>query len=269
MVWVAGGPVTLGSMDGYPEEQPVRKSQVAGFWIDRTEVTNAQFAAFVQATRYVTDAERSGRGVIFRAPAKGEQVAEGGWWREVRGADWQHPDGPDSDLRGRQNEPVVQITRRDALAYAQWLGHSLPTEAQWEFAAQGNGRSERIERGPRDSQGRPSANFWQGIFPYLDAAEDGHRGRAGVGCYAANGLGLYDMIGNVWEWTSEPWNGPHQAHGIAPATTAAEPGALGLIKGGSFLCSADYCVRYRTSARNPQELDLPTSHVGFRTVAMR
>ena len=161
----------------------------------------------------------------------------------------------------------MQVTRADALAYARWLGRALPTEAQWEYAAKGNGQSERLERGPRDAQGHPSANFWQGIFPDIDSGEDGHRGRAGVGCYAANGFGIYDLIGNVWEWTIDAWGGESvQAHGTGPASTAAVTAFQGLIKGGSFLCSADFCVRYRASARYPQEVNLPTVHVGFRTV---
>ncbi|WP_029002297.1 formylglycine-generating enzyme family protein [Azohydromonas australica] len=273
MVRLAGGTFILGAQDGYAEERPARKAAVAPFWIDRTEVTNAQFAAFVQATGYVTEAERRGSGVVFKAPSPdGTEVRYGTWWHEVRGADWRHPEGPGSDLSGRETQPVVQVSRADAEAYARWLGRSLPTEAQWEYAAKADGRGERIERGPRDAQGRPSANFWQGQFPYLDTREDGQIGRAPVGCYAANGFGLHDMIGNVWEWTSDAWHGSHQAHGTG-AATPADPSrrrpaaAQGLIKGGSFLCATDFCVRYRASARHPQELDLGSVHVGFRTVA--
>lgn len=272
MVRLAGGSFILGTQDGYAEERPAREVAVAPFWIDRTEVTNAQFTAFVQATGHVTEAERRGTGVVFKAPSPdGAEVRYGSWWHEVRGADWRHPEGPGSDLRGRETQPVVQVSRADAEAYARWLGRSLPTEAQWEYAAKADGRGERIERGPRDAQGRPSANFWQGQFPYLDTQEDGHIGRAPVGCYAANGFGLHDMIGNVWEWTSDAWHGNHQAHGtgVAKPTDAARrgPGATqGLIKGGSFLCATDFCVRYRASARHPQELDLGSVHVGFRTV---
>ena len=271
MVWITGGRVTLGSVDGYPEERPEHVVEVADFWIDRTEVTNAQYATFVQASGYVTEAERRGAGVVFRMPREGQVQREGSWWHEVPGANWRQPEGHGSDLHGREHHPVVQLTRADAQSYAQWLGRALPTEAQWEYAAKAHGQSERIERGPRDAQGRPSANFWQGMFPYLDVGEDGHIGRSPVGCYAANGFGLHDMIGNVWEWTSESWAGagPGQAHGAGLATTAAQPGRLGLIKGGSFLCSTDYCVRYRASARHPHELAVPTVHIGFRTVLSR
>lgn len=267
MARLDGGRFALGSDSGYAEERPVKEASVAAFWIDRTEVTNAQFAAFVRATGHVTDAERRGEGVVFRAPSVGESVAYGGWWHVVRGADWRHPEGPASSLQGRDAEPVVQLTRADAQAYADWLGRALPTEAEWEYAAKAGGHAERIERGPRDAQGRPVANFWQGVFPYLDAAEDGHAGRAPVGCYAANGFGLYDLIGNVWEWTAEPWSGRHQEHGTGAASPQREHGPLGLIKGGSFLCATDFCVRYRASARHPQELEVPASHIGFRTVA--
>jgi formylglycine-generating enzyme len=270
MARLEGGRFTLGSDSGYAEERPVREVAVDGFWIDRTEVTNAQFAAFVKATGYVTEAERHDEAVVFKAPPKGTEVAYGGWWHTVRGANWRHPDGPGSDLRHRAHDPVVQVTRADAQAYAAWLGRSLPTEAQWEYAAKANGQGERIDRGPRDANGKPSANFWQGIFPYLDAGEDGHVGRAPVGCFAANGLGLHDLIGNVWEWTTDPWSGRHQEHGTGEAVAQqGNEGPQGLIKGGSFLCATDFCVRYRASARHPQELDVPAAHIGFRTVATR
>ena len=267
MVKLEGGRFIQGSDSGYADERPTRAIAVDGFWMDRTEVTNAQFEAFVKATGYVTQAEQRGEAVVFQAPAKGTEVAYGGWWAVVRGANWRHPDGPESDLRHRAHEPVVQVTRADAQAYAAWLGRSLPSEAQWEYAAKAYGQVERIERGPRDNAGRPTANFWQGIFPYMDVGEDGHTGRAPVGCFAPNGLGLHDLIGNVWEWTTDPWNGQPQEHGTGSATPEGEQGPQGLIKGGSFLCSTDFCVRYRASARHPQELDVPAAHVGFRTVA--
>ena len=265
MVLLHGGRFTLGADDGYPEEKPKREARVGAFWIDRTEVTNAQFAAFVVATGYVTEAQREHRrGIVFRAPFVGDTVAYGSWWRELEGADWRHPDGPESDLKEWAHHPVVQVTCADAQAYAHWLGRRLPTEVEWEFAAKAGGAPERIERGPRGLDGTPAANFWQGQFPYLDTGEDGHVGLAPVGCYPANGFGLHDMIGNAWEWTADPWSGPFQFHGTEePRGRAA---SQGLIKGGSFLCATDFCVRYRASARHPQEIDLPTIHVGFRTV---
>jgi formylglycine-generating enzyme required for sulfatase activity len=267
MQYLPGGRFLLGSNDGYAEERPLRELTMAPFWIDRTEVTNAQFDAFIRATGYVTEAEREGRAAVFRAPRAehGQETAYGSWWHAVAGADWRHPEGPGSTLAGRANQPVVQVTRADALAYARWLGRTLPTEAQWEYAAKANGKGERIERGPRDQHGRPSANFWQGLFPYMDTREDGYADRAPVGCYPANGFGLHDMIGNVWEWTSEPWHGSHQPHGSgAPGGTAGEEG---LIKGGSFLCATDFCVRYRAAARHPHDIGLGAVHVGFRTVS--
>ena len=242
------------------------------FWIDRTEVTNRQFAAFVSATGYLTEVERAGSGAVFRSPGPQDdaQVTYGSWWVEVSGASWRHPEGPGSDLQGRDNQPVVQISRADAQAYARWLGRRLPTEAEWEYAAKANGKGERIERGPRDSVGRPAGNFWQGMFPYLDLGEDGFIGRAPVGCFAANGFQLHDMIGNVWEWTSDPWTGNHQPHGTgAPVGRRNASGETpeGLIKGGSFLCATNFCVRYRSSSRHPQDPALGAVHVGFRTVA--
>lgn len=268
MKLLSGGRFALGSIEGYPEERPVRQAEIRAFWLDETEVTNAQFAAFIEATGYVTDAEREGRGVVFRAPLPGANGTDQGWWHHVAGANWRHPDGPSSSLEGLSNHPVVQVTRDDASAYARWLGRRLPTEAEWEYAAKANGASEQIERGPRDAEGRPLGNFWQGNFPFLNVREDGYADRAPVGCYEANGYGLFDMIGNVWEWTSDPWTGSHQGHGTgAPhrVNAAAVTAVDGLIKGGSFLCSADFCVRYRASARHPQDTTLGAVHVGFRT----
>jgi formylglycine-generating enzyme required for sulfatase activity len=270
MVRVPAGNVEPGSFAGYFDERPDGVPiRLAAFWIDRTEVTNAQFAAFVAATGHVTEAERQGGAAVFRVPPDGVE-RDGDWWQFVRGADWRHPDGPASDLRGREHEPVVQVTFADAQAYAHWLGRELPTEAQWEYAARAGGRPERLERQPRDAAGRPQANFWQGIFPELDTREDGYAGRSPVGCFAANGWGLHDMIGNVWEWTRDDYRGQRQphSHGDPPIPagllrTAERPM---VVKGGSFLCSADYCARYRASARHPQESRAPAAHLGFRTV---
>ncbi|MGE8317780.1 MAG: formylglycine-generating enzyme family protein [Comamonas sp.] len=267
MVHVAGGRFVPGTIAGYPEERPRGEVSIAPFWIDRTEVTNAQFATFVAATGYRTEAEREGGAAVFEA---GDPEGPGTWWRYVRGADWRHPEGPDSSLDGRANQPVVQVTQHDAQAYATWLGRSLPTEAQWEYAARAHGRPELLDRTPRDEAGHPTANYWQGPFPVQDARDDGYAGRAPVGCFAANGIGAYDLIGNVWEWTRDDYSGPRQAHGNGDPG-AARPGRMqgartAVIKGGSFLCSADYCVRYRAAARSPQEAQVASAHVGFRTV---
>lgn len=275
MVLVPGGRFLPGSTNGYPDEQPTGAVSVKGFWMDRTEVTNAQFATFVAATGHVTDAERQGSGVVFTAPPRGRLVAPNSWWKEVAGANWRQPEGPGSHAADHPQAPVVLLSRADAQAYARWLGRELPSEDEWEWAALGGGDPERLERAarePRGADGTPVANYWQGSFPDINTAEDGHAGRAPVGCYAANGYGLHDLIGNVWEWTRDRYRGPRKADRSGDPGVAAVGGraALGtevaVIKGGSFLCAPDYCVRYRASARHPQEADLGTSHVGFRTV---
>lgn len=275
MVRVPAGTVQLGSMSGYPEERPTGQAlRVDAFLMDRTEVTNAQFAAFVKATDYVTDAEREGAAAIFQAPRLGQRtVREGEWWVWQRGANWRMPQGPAAIATLQPNEPVVLVTYADALAYAKWLGRDLPTEAEWEYAAQGAGLPEQIDREPRDPKGRPMANYWQGLFPDINSTEDGFTALAPVGCFNANGLGLVDMIGNVWELTQDRYTGLHQPHGngdpavsIRTAGGYARRGERIVIKGGSFLCAASYCGRYRTTARHPHEADMPTSHVGFRTV---
>lgn len=266
MVRIEGGEFEPGNEDGYPEEFPNGRTTVSSFWIDRTEVTNAQFAAFVEATGYVTEAEREGRGVVFRVPAG--PAREGSWWHFAEGADWRHPNGPDSSIEGLDNHPVVQVTYADAQAYASWLGRQLPTEAQWEYAARAGGEGERLERAPLDDDGEPTANFWQGAFPYMNTSDDGYVDRAPVGCFAANGYGLYDMIGNVWEWTQDWYSAQPQPLGTADWPIRQQPGTVPsrVVKGGSFLCADNYCRRYRSTSRHPQEGDLATTHIGFRTL---
>ncbi|MGC4059636.1 MAG: formylglycine-generating enzyme family protein [Aquabacterium sp.] len=272
-VRVAAGEFSMGSQHGYADERPALPSRVASFWIDRTEVTNAQFAAFVAATGHVTSAERQGGTAVFAVPTPAELKARPmAWWRYVKGADWRHPQGPSSSIKGKANWPVVHVTQADALAYAQWLGRDLPTEAEWEYAAKAGRQGPELDAAPRNAQGKPAANYWQGNFPLLDTAEDGHAGVAPVGCYAPNAWGLYDMIGNVWEWTKDAYRGPRQPHANGdPALVQPRPVSLdqgkAVIKGGSYLCAPDYCVRYRASARESQEPDVATSHVGFRTVS--
>jgi len=275
MVHLSGGRFVFGSRLGYPDERPADASEeeVAAFWIDQTEVTNGQFAAFVAATGYVTGAEREGGAVVFHQPAPEELKARPyAWWSYVRGADWNHPGGPGSSRAGLDNQPVTLVTEGDALAYARWLGRDLPSEAEWEYAAKAGRRDAKLDEAPRDAQGRPTANYWQGAFPLLNTGADGHEGLAPVGCYAANDWQLYDMIGNAWEWTRDPYTGPHQGHAngdtasVAAAGRLSRPGRAMVIKGGSFLCSQDFCVRYRASAREAQEDNLPATHIGFRTV---
>ncbi|MGH8456378.1 MAG: formylglycine-generating enzyme family protein [Stenotrophobium sp.] len=272
MVRIPGGDFELGSRRGYAEERPLQQDHVAAFWMDRTEVTNAEFASFVVATGYVTDAERGDGSAVFKAPDDGQALTPGSWWQLVKGANWRHPEGPDSSIAGRAHEPVVDVTYADALAYAHWLGRALPTEAQWEYAAKAGRGNEDADRALRDAQGRPLANFWQGPFPVQNTDEDGFAGRAPVGCFPANPYGLQDMVGNVWEWTKDLYTDSHAAS-LAdvpdPALTDLSPHKTAVrrvIKGGSFLCADNYCARARASSRQPEDVDLPASHLGFRTI---
>lgn len=278
MARVTGGEFVPGTTLGYPDERPAGKARVGSFWIDRTEVTVAQFAAFVQATGYVTEAERQGAAVVFHKPTEAELGQRPyAWWTMVTGANWRHPEGPDAanphgyDHR-RDNQPVTLVTQADASAYANWLGHDLPTEDEWEFAAKAGRSDAGLETAPQTADGTPTANYWQGVFPVLNTSRDGFAGLAPVGCYTANALGLFDMIANAWEWTGDAYTGPRQSHAngdtavVAAASRSRKPAASSVIKGGSFLCAPDFCVRYRASARESAESDLPTSHIGFRTV---
>ncbi|WP_028081841.1 SUMF1/EgtB/PvdO family nonheme iron enzyme [Solimonas soli] len=272
MAHLRGGRFELGSRRGYADERPAdAKVRVGDFWIDRTEVTNAQFAAFVAASGYVTEAERQGGAAVFHRPNADELNARPyAWWNFVEGASWKHPQGSQSDLRGRDNHPVTLVTLADAQAYAHWLGRELPTEAEWEYAAKAGRSDAALGEEPRDRDGHPLANYWQGLFPTQNAQEDGFAELAPVGCFAANGYALYDTIGNAWEWTRDRYVGAHQSHanGDIAVVSAAHAGGAPtyVIKGGSFLCSQSFCVRYRAAAREAQEADLASQHVGFRTV---
>ena len=253
---VPSGTGTVGRDDAYPEEAPARAVTMAEFDIDQTEVTNAQFAAFVTATDYVTDAERPQAGfdgpggAVFTPPS----ATNPSWWRFVEGANWRHPDGPESTIEGRNDDPVVQISLRDAKAYADWAGRRLPSADEWEYAAKGGADGPYVWGEDKAPDGVEMANSWQGAFPLQNTAEDGFTRRAPVGCFDANGYGLYDMIGNVWEWTDTPY----PVRGDVPQY---------VIKGGSFLCAPNYCRRYRAAALQPQDADFTTNHIGFRTVS--
>lgn len=278
MVQLPGGRFRMGSNDAYPEEGPAADTRVGAFWIDVHPVTNAQFRRFVEATGYVTMAERSPAGpasvgsAVFIQPGG----AQPGGWRYVPGANWRHPGGPRTNLTGLNDHPVVQIAYEDALAYAHWLGHDLPTEAEWEYAARGGLAANTYVWGnDLHPSGRQMANTWQGPFPFHNTQEDGYAGTSPVGCYAANGFGLLDMGGNVWQWTASWYRPGHRAsaEGLVmpvPAGQSEDPRQPGVpvrvIKGGSHLCSPDYCVRYRPAARQPQDPQGATSHIGFRTV---
>lgn len=272
MVRVEGGQFTMGSDTSRPEEAPARPAEVGGFWIDRYEVTNEEFAAFVDATGYVTVAERPADpaanpgidpdllvpgAIVFYKPDSVSNLDEiTQWWKYVPGANWRHPEGPDSSIEGKDSYPVVAVTREDALAYAQWLGRDLPTEAEWEFAARGGiSDAEYVWGDEKIPGGEWQANAWQGVFPVVDEVKDGFPGAAPVGCYSANGYGLYDMAGNVWELTKDDY----------ADLRGAQPGMV-VIKGGSYLCADNYCLRYRPAARQPASFDVGTTHIGFRTV---
>lgn len=254
-VRIAAAKARLGAARLYPEEQ-TREVELDAFDIDRTEVTNAQFAAFIEETGYVTTAERAQPdagvpgGGVFRPPTASQPT----WWHFVEGASWRHPEGPTSNLDGRENEPVVQVSLEDARAYADWAGRRIPTEDEWEYAATAGAQTLFPWGAERAPNGVSRANGWQGAFPVQNSAADGYAGRSPVGCFPANALGLHDMIGNVWEWTETPFRYGNQPEGF-------------MIKGGSFLCAPSYCQRDRGAARQSQEADFSTNHTGFRTVS--
>lgn len=257
---IPGGYFLFGANPRNPEEGPPQHNVVDGFLMDSREVTNGDFARFVAQTGYVTQAERGREGhpgldkntqkpggFVFTIPVVSENTGPPNWWKFVAGASWRHPEGPQSSIAGKQNHPVVQVTYDDARAYAAWAKARLPNEVEWEYAALG-GEAERPDTPPQ------KANVWQGIFPFQNDETDGYDTTSPAGCYPPNPYGLYDMIGNVWEWTTSPYNNNQTE---MPVKT---------IKGGSFLCADNYCARFRPAARQAQDRDLSTSHIGFRTV---
>lgn len=247
VVLIPEGFVLLGE-DG--PEFPGQRIHVSTFNIDRYEVTNRQFAAFVEDTGYITEAERDGAGAVFVQPEKVTSMNIMQWWRLVEGADWKHPIGPESSIKDAMDEPVVQVTFADASAYAAWAGRALPTRVQWERAARGDqARPRHPMSWAYDVDGAPNANTWQGVFPVQNAKDDGFDGPAPAGCFPPNAFGVHDMIGNVWEWTRESANGRR------------------IIRGGSYLCATNFCMNFRPAGFQAQEKDLPTSHIGFRTVS--
>ncbi len=303
MVFVPGGTFAMGSDRFYPEESPVRKVRVDAFWIDETPVTNRQFAAFVEATGYRTVAEiapdpRDYPGMTTDMARAGSLVFEktagpvnlqdySQWWNFRFGADWRHPTGPDSSLDGLEDHPVVHVAYPDALAYALWAGKDLPTEAEWEFAAWGGHDGQDYAWGDELAPGGAMlANYWQGIFPFSNTRLDGWERTSPVRSYAANAYGLFDMIGNVWEWTSDWFGMPQPAQKKKPSACCTVDNPRGVrkgasydpampnlkigrkvLKGGSHLCAENYCQRYRPAARHPQAIESSTSHIGFRCVA--
>jgi formylglycine-generating enzyme len=297
MVWIPGGTFLMGSDDHYPEEAPAHKVTVDGFWIDPRPVTNAEFARFVRKTGHVTMAEVAPdpadypgavpellvpASTVFRNPGHRVDLRDPyNWWTYVPGADWRHPQGPGSSIKKRPDHPVVHVAWDDVQAYAGWAGKELPTEAEWELAARGGLDGAEFAWGDElNPDGRWMANTWQGEFPIQNTMQDGYEGTSPVGRYPPNGHGLYDMIGNVWEWTTD-WYQAHEelAHACCTVTDprggAAErshdpsdPAAIPrrVMKGGSHLCAPNYCRRYRPAARMAQAVDTSTSHLGFRCI---
>jgi formylglycine-generating enzyme required for sulfatase activity len=300
MCRIEGGTFRMGSDRHYPEEAPVHRVAVDGFWIDRTPVTNRQFKEFVKATGHVTVAEQvpdakdypgalphmlyAGSLVFSPPPGPVNLKIWSQWWTFLKGADWRHPYGPKSNINGLDNHPVVHVAYRDALAYARWAGKDLLTEAEWEFAARGGIDGAEFAWGDELTPGGVHmANTWQGDFPHQNLAGDGFTRTSPVTAFPANGYGIHDMIGNVWEWTSD-WYAPKHDADVAKACCIPEnprgPREDGsydpcqpnvkiprkVLKGGSHLCAPNYCRRYRPAARHPEPVDTSTSHVGFRCV---
>jgi formylglycine-generating enzyme required for sulfatase activity len=291
MVWVPGGTFQMGSDVGRADERPVHAVTVDGFWMDATEVTNEQFAQFVEATKYQTTAEKVPdpvqfpggwpAGSICFAPPTGPGPVSlddfRQWWRFEEGANWKHPEGPRSDLKGREKHPVVHVSWDDAVAYCQWAGKRLPTEAEWEFAARGKGDALPRNNLELKVNGTWRANIWQGDFPKTDSKEDGFAGTAPVRSFAANGYGLHDMAGNVWEWCADWYrndaytkSAAQNPQGPATAKESFDPEEPGLAKkvqrGGSYLCNDCYCSGFRPSSRMKSTPDTGLSHTGFRCV---
>jgi formylglycine-generating enzyme len=284
MTWVPGATFAVGSEDFYPEERPVRDVEVEGFWIDRHPVTVSQFGRFVAETGYVTVAERPldpadfpdadpgalvpGSLVFHKTSGPVDLRDVRAWWRYVPDACWRRPEGAGSTAAGRHRHPVTHVAYEDAAAYAEWAGKELPTEAEWERAARGGIDGAIFAWGNELApHGRAMANTWQGEFPWQNLRSDGYEGTSPVGAFPPNGFGLYDMTGNVWEWTCDHFTTPSGEHACcAPGVLPGERIPRRVIKGGSHLCAPNYCLRFRPAARQGEAVDTSTSHVGFRCV---
>ncbi len=300
MIWIVGGRFLMGSDEFYPEEQPSHHAFVEGFWIDPHPVTTAEFRRFIEATGYATAAERPldpadypggdparlvPGSLVFRRPTRPVPLHDyRTWWAYVPGASWQHPEGPDSAIDGREQHPVTHVAYEDALTYARWAGKDLPTEAEWEFAARGGLNAAVYVWGDEFApEGCLRANTWQGRFPWENLRLDGFEGTSPVDAFPANEYGVYDMAGNVWEWTSDCFSPRHAQVRVKPCCTPGNPhvrvtsptGAPGyeeglvtrrVIKGGSHLCAPNYCLRYRPAARQGETMDTSTCHLGFRCI---
>jgi sulfatase modifying factor 1 len=300
MIWIPGGTFRMGSAKHYPEERPVHRVTVDGFWMDRYPVTNERFAAFVRATGYQTLAETVpdaadypgalpemlfAGSLVFVQPEGPVDLSDAtNWWKYIGGADWRHPGGPGTSLDGRDQHPVVQVTYSDAEAFARWEQKALPTEAEWEFAARGGRDGEAFAWGTAFRPGdRHMANTWQGAFPFEHKCTDGHERTSPVSAFPPNDYGLYDMIGNVWEWTTDWYQPRHPNEQLKACCIPLNPRGpraedsydpdqpsiripRKVLKGGSHLCAPNYCRRYRPAARYPEPVDTSTSHVGFRCI---
>jgi formylglycine-generating enzyme required for sulfatase activity len=300
MVWIEGGEFRMGSDAHYPEEAPAHRVRVNGFFIDPSPVTNRQFAAFVAATRYRTVAERAPNpadypgalphmlvpgSLVFHKTQGPVDVRDiSNWWEWKPGAYWRHPEGKGSSVAAKLDHPVVQVAFEDADAYADWAGKVLPTEAEWEFAARGGLDGAEFAWGEEFAPvGRQMANTWQGEFPWQNLCADGFERTSPVGAFPANGYGLFDVAGNVWEWTTDWFSARHLPNAEIPCCMPNNPRSgpieasfdpaqpqfsipRKVVKGGSFLCAPNYCRRYRPAARHAQMVDSGMSHIGFRCV---
>jgi formylglycine-generating enzyme len=297
MAWIPDGEFEMGSEDFYPEERPVRRVAVDGFWIDQHPVTAAEFRRFVRETRHVTVAERPPDpalypdadpellvpgSLVFRRTAGPVDLTDvRNWWEYRAGAFWKRPGGPGTTINGRDRHPVVHVTYEDAEAYAAWAGKELPTEAEWEYAARGGLDRAAFAWGEEQFPGgKPMANTWQGEFPWQNLKSDGFEGTSPVGSFPPNGYGLHDMTGNVWEWMSDWFGARGDGETQKPCCVPGNPhvdvpdGSYGpgdtiprkVIKGGSHLCAPNYCLRYRPAARQAEAVDTSTGHIGFRCV---
>ena len=277
MVELPGGTFRMGTADLWTSsddgEGPVHEVALTPFRIDATTVTNAQFAAFVAATGYRTDAERLEWAFVFAGllpddfePTRG--VAAAPWWRQVYGADWAHPEGPQSSVDNRMDHPVVQVSWQDAVAYCAWAGRRLPTEAEWEYAARGGIEGAVFPWGnDLEPGGEHRMNVWQGTFPQENTVADGYYGTGPVDAFAPNGFGLYNMTGNVWEWCADWFDPGYYARSPVENPTGPPRGAEHVMRGGSYLCHASYCNRYRVGARSGNSPDSGVGNLGFRCVA--
>ncbi len=300
MVALPGGEFRMGSDDHYPEEAPAHRVRVAPFWMDRTPVTNADFKRFVKATGHVTVAEKKPNpkdypgalphmlyagSLVFTPPGGPVDLRNWGlWWTFLKDADWRHPQGRGSNIHGKDDHPVVHVAHPDAEAYARWAGKDLPTEAEWEYAARGGLDGKEFAWGDELTPGgRHMANIWQGAFPNENLSEDGFERTSPVTAFPPNPYGLYDMIGNCWEWTDDWYSARHPADAAkaccipenprgGPMEASFDPAMPQIriprrvIKGGSHLCAPNYCRRYRPAARHAEPVDTSTSHLSFRCV---